>query len=303
MKDIPTSPRIAFLKKKRRIRRIRLSILFFIFFICLIFASSYFSSYHKISINNITINGNSVIDENEVRDHVKSLISGKYFGLFSKNNFLIYPKNEIYEDLFLNFPRIEKLDIKINKINNLMINISERAGSYLYCGDSLPEHKNEIGENCYFVNNDGYIFDEAPYFSGDVYFKFFKNIDGDPLKPSGHELFKEDKFHEIVRFIDQINYLGFKTSYLFLDNDGIYYLYLSSNNNENPKIIFKKENDLSKILSNLSTAMNKDEFKNEINKKYDKLLYIDLRFKNKVLYKFSSQSEILSDKTNNNTEE
>ena len=56
--------------------------------------------------------------------------------------------------------------------------------------------------------------------------------------------------------------------------------------NQDPKIIFKEDNDLGVILDNFATAMGEKEFANEINSKYDTLLYIDLRFKNKVLYKF-----------------
>jgi hypothetical protein len=41
------------------------------------------------------------------------------------------------------------------------------------------------------------------------------------------------------------------------------------------------------ILDNLSVSMGKPEFANDIHSKYDTLLYIDLRFDNKVLYKFN----------------
>ena len=44
--------------------------------------------------------------------------------------------------------------------------------------------------------------------------------------------------------------------------------------------------DFDMILDNLSISMKKKEFAEEINTKYNTLLYIDLRFKNKVLYKF-----------------
>ncbi len=287
MKDIPTSPRIALIKRKRKILRLRLIVLFTILFISIIGALSYFSFNSRVSINNIVITGNSIIDTNEIEAHIKERMTGKYIGLFSKSNFLIYPHNKIYNDLIISFPRIENLSIKRQGFNTINVVINERAGSYLYCGLILPEEKNDVGENCYFVNNDGFIFDKAPYFSGDVYLKFYTNINGDISKPLNSQIFTVERFHEIIRFIDNVTSLGFKPAYLVVSDNNIYSLYLKSVNlNSKPKIVFKEDNVLPVIFDNLSVSMSKPEFANEINSKYDILSYIDLRFKNKVLYKF-----------------
>jgi hypothetical protein len=53
-----------------------------------------------------------------------------------------------------------------------------------------------------------------------------------------------------------------------------------------PYIVFKKDTDLDKIGDDIKLSMNQKEFRDEINTKYDTLLYIDMRFKNKVFYKF-----------------
>jgi len=287
MKDIPTPPRIALIKRNRRAMRLRLIILFTILFISIIFGLSYFSSDPKITINKIVVSGNSIIDTKDLESNINEKLSGKYLHLFAHSNFLIYPHRKIYKDLITDFPRIESLSVKREGMNTLKVDIVERAGSYLYCGKVMPENKEDIGENCYFVNNDGYIFDRAPYFSGNVYFKYYTDIKGDINNPLGSQMFTPEKFHKLINFIDGITALGFKSLYLVVDDKGIYSLYLQSTGvNPNPKIIFKEDNDLVTILDNFSTAMSKREFANEINSKYDTLLYIDLRFKNKVLYKF-----------------
>jgi hypothetical protein len=179
------------------------------------------------------------------------------------------------------------MTLKREGLQTLHLEIKERLGSFLYCGISVPDKKQDVGENCYFVNNDGYIFDKAPYFSGDVYFKYYTNIIGDNQKPLGSQMMEPARFHDLARFIDGITSLGFKSASLVMENSGIYSLYLQSSNNiSRPRIIFKNDNDLATILDNFSTAMKEKEFANEINSKYDTLSYIDLRFKNKVLYKF-----------------
>ena len=167
------------------------------------------------------------------------------------------------------------------------IDIIERTGSFLYCGVNLPEEKLNIGENCYFLNNDGFIFDKAPYFSGNVYFKYYSELEGGITNPLGKQMLNTEKFHKLARFIDNVASLGFKPIYIISDLEGTNSLYLNySENSTIPKIIFKNDADLDVILDNFSLAMQKSEFANEINSKYNTLLYIDLRFNNKVLYKF-----------------
>ena len=100
-------------------------------------------------------------------------------------------------------------------------------------------------------------------------------------------MLERDRFHKLIRFVDNIKTLGFNPTDLSIGNDGSYSLYLNhKNDNTNPKIICKEDNDLNIIFDNLSLSMKQSEFANDINSKYDKLLYIDLRFSNKVLYKF-----------------
>jgi len=262
-------------------------LLYIILLFSLVGSLSYFSSDKRIVISKIRITGNSIIDSKELEQNVNEKIKGKYFGLFTKANFLIYPKDRIYKDLVINFPRINSLDINREGLDILHLSINERAGSFLYCGEFLPENIEQVGENCFFVNNDGLIFDKAPYFSGDIYFKYYteiKIIDGKVL---GSQVYDIAKFHELVRFVDGITSLGFKPIYLVKAVDNSYSLYLKPINDKSiPKIIFKEENDLATIFDNFKTAMGEKEFANEINQKYDTLSYIDLRFKNKVLYKF-----------------
>jgi len=287
MKDIPTSPRIIQIRRNRRARRLRLLILFFILFVSITWALAFFSEDRHVIIDKVVITGTHIIDQDEVEKEVRADISGKYVYLFSRANSFIYPRKQIYNNLILNFPRIESLSVSREGLKTLKINIKERVGSFLYCGVIIPENKDDVGENCYFINNDGFIFDKAPYFSGNVYFKYYMDLSGGGENPLGKQMTNVERFHALERFIDGVTSLGFKPIYLTVEPDGTHSLYLNHGiNNTIPKIIFKSDNDLEVILDNLTLSMRKKEFAGEINSKYNTLLYIDLRFSNKVLYKF-----------------
>lgn len=289
MKDILTSPRMEDMKRKRKRRRVRLFILFSILFLIIFGTLAYFSSNSKVTINNIKVSGTRIINASDVQWSVKDSIAGKYLYLFSRSNIVIYPHDKIYNKLLSDFPRIEKLSVDREGLNTLSIKITERFGSYLYCGDKIPDDSSLIGENCYFINNDGYIFDKAPYFSGNVYFKYYGELSGEGDSPLGKHLFTLERFHEIARFIDGVTALGFEPSYLVLNKDGNV-LYLNHRDSDTaPQILFKDENNLEEILGNLTLSMAKQEFASEVRSKYTTLLYIDLRFDNKVLYKFANE--------------
>jgi hypothetical protein len=286
MRDIPKSPRIIEIKRKRRRKMIKLSILLFLIFILLVIGLSYLSREKHIVINNIKVNGAHVLNQEDIIEIAKNEMTGKYLYLFSRNNTFIYPSNDIHKALLINFPRIKELSLGLNGLNELEINIEERKEEFLYCGDSIPEDKEKIGDNCYFLNDDGLIFDEAPYFSGDIYFKYYIPLE-ENTEPLGKEMLEKDRFHELSYFFNRIDKLGFKSVYFEMAKDGINYLYLEKRDNKNnPKIIFRNSDNLDILLENLTLAMKKDEFSGEIKQKYNILEYIDLKFKNKILYKF-----------------
>jgi hypothetical protein len=287
MRDILTSPRILEIKRNRRLYRLRLSILFFVLVLSIVGALAFFSNDKHVTIDKVEINGTHIINQEEVLKEIFQDISGKYIYLFSRANSFIYPHKKVYNNLLLNFPRIESLSLKRDGLKILKVDIVERMGSYLYCGTSIPENKEDLGENCYFLNNDGFIFDKAPYFSGNVYFKYYMSLEPNTMDPLGKQMIDIDRFHELARFVDGITSLGFKPTHLIVEQDGTHSLYLDHGvSDTTPKITFKNDNDLGVILDNITLSMRKKEFADEINSKYNTLLYIDLRFNNKVLYKF-----------------
>ncbi|HEY5588295.1 MAG TPA: hypothetical protein VIK86_04985 [Candidatus Paceibacterota bacterium] len=287
MRDIPTSPRIIEIRHNRHMYMLRLSILLFILFVSIIGALSFFSGDKHLTIDKVLITGTHIINQSDIESEIFQDMSGKYLYLFSRNNSFIYPHQKIYKDLILNFPRIQSLSLKRDNLKTLHIDIVERTGSSLYCGSNIPENKEDIGENCYFINNDGLIFDKAPYFSGNVFFKYYLTLKDYDINPLGKQVVDINQFHKLTGFIDEIISLGFKPISIVVEQDGTNSLYLNHGvNDTSPKIIFKSDNDLNLIYENLSISMRKKEFADEINSKYNTLLYIDLRFTDKVLYKF-----------------
>lgn len=285
-RDILTTPRTIELLRKKRKRHHAIAVILFFLFVGLVIGLSYLSKYPKFVISEIKVEGTHIIDPQAVEALVRADIGGNYIYLFKKANIFIFPEKKLRADILKTFQRTDKLEIKRAGFRGLVINITERSGSYLWCGANVPTDKSLEGDNCYFLNTDGYIFDTAPYFSGEVYFKFYAPL-GEGVAPMGAYVLPKDTFKDIITLADGVTALGLHPVSIVMSDENQYEMYLSRTATSTPKILFNKENDVSLILTNFIAAYNKPEFKKEVMDKYNTLSYIDLRFKNKVLYKFN----------------
>lgn len=285
-RDIITSPRMVELSRKRRKRRRMYLFIFFILFIGSLIGLSFLSQYHKINIKEVRVEGTHIIDADKLIGEAQKEISGKYIYLFNRSNAFIYPRRLLINNLQEKFPRIEEITVRLNGFQTLDIKIKERFGAYLWCGTEAPSTTPDTAENCYFVNSDGLIFDKAPYFSGNVYFKFYVPV-ANPQNPLGVVLFSKDEFRILIDAIDHLESMGLHATTLVMLDEGKYYFKITDRKSTNiPEIWWRKENDLSEVVDNLEVALKNSDFQNEIFSRLSSLVYIDLRFDNKVLYKF-----------------
>jgi len=284
-RNVLSSPRLLELKKRRK------KAIFNKFFVCLfcflviLITLIYFSRLDRFNINEIQIIGNKVLENETLKTEVLKQITGKYLWFFPKTNFLIYPQHKIETELKDKFKRIKDVFINDKNIKTLEISLVEREALYTWCGEVIPVLNSNSNQKCYFVDSDGYIFEEAPYFSGGVYFKFYGQTKLDGENPSGF-YFLQNKFKEIVKLKNIIKEIGLAPVAFWLDNKGDANFALSSEPTMGGTIIFKLESDFEQIAENLDAALTTEPLKSEFKNKYASLLYIDLRFGNKVYYKF-----------------
>jgi hypothetical protein len=265
----------------------------------------YLSRLSSLNINNIEITGNQVVDTNDIKQAIQEEMSGKYLWLFPKTDIFFYPQNSIIKMLQDKFKRLENISLSIKNDKTLLVSVKERKALYTWCGNTPPDTsvvampQGESSATCYFVDENGYIFDQAPYFSGGVYFKFYGlpdvSVVGIPQSgslttgtdPSG-SYFSEQYFKQLIYFRDILVEFGLKPAALYVTADQNVEVFLASapNSTNQPQIIFKLNGDYENIAENLKAALTTDPLQTEFKDKYSKLEYIDLRFGNKVYYKF-----------------
>ncbi len=272
------SPRLLELKKKRRRIFLDKILLLMLGFFVVCAGLSYVSRINRLNINKIEVTGNKVLDAETIKKAVQEKITGNYLWILPRTNVLLYPENKVKSELLNNFKRIKDITLSIKDRNTLEVSISEREAKYIWCGKQADL---EDEQQCYFMDENSFIFDEAPYFSGEVYFKFYGSA-------SVGSYFSQQNFEQLISFKKALENFGLKPAGLTILNNGDIKMLLSpgSSSSTQPEIIFKKDANLEKVAENLEAALTTEPLQSKFKNKYASLLYIDLRYGNKVYYKF-----------------
>lgn len=241
-------------------------------------------SYNEnVRIVNVYIEGNDVVLDKKIKALIDEQIRGKYFYIIPKNNIFIYPKNSIKNKILETFKRIYYVKISISDFTSIVVTVKERKPYAVWCGENPNKDKENNKNECYFIDSDGFLFAKSPIFSGDVYFTVYGDIinfkDSNIL---GSVFLGKERFKKLMRLKDLLNKEGIKVYKLTQKENGDFQFYISSGG----VLMFNELQDMEKLLRNLVSAI---EVKKNENKNINKgLEYIDVRFNNKVIFKFTS---------------
>jgi len=235
----------------------------------------------KFNLQQIEVTGNSVIRDEEILAVINKDISGKYFWLFPKSHFLILPKTKIKNDLLASFAQILELKIERNGFQSLIIELAERQPYALWC-DSFTE------DHCYFMDNLAYLYDRAPNFSNNVYFKYLGGISGVATSTDLSRILRRtylegvdqggfEKINLFIRLLEDININGYK---LGVEDNNDCHLFF----NNGSRLIFDSHQNLDEVFKDLQALLiDLGDLKDQ---EFD---YLDLRFDNKIVYKFKEE--------------
>jgi hypothetical protein len=289
-RDVLNSPRLREINRKRtRVLRNKFFIGFLTFaFLFSIFAIASRAESININIKSIEVSGNKTISAGVIEEGAREVLSGHYLWVFPKTNFFLYPKSKMIEDLQNKHTLLKNIEVTLKEGGILGISFEERIPTYTWCGEDLPSSAEDFQDrSCFFMDESGYVFDEAPYFSGNVYFRFFGSIESEDGTPLGHHYFPEI-WQNLNSFRITLTEMDLKPSSIYVTDEGDVEVYLASKAlpPNSQKIIYKKDADLELLAENLNFALDTEPLKTDFKQKYSELEYLDLRFGNKVFFKF-----------------
>jgi len=153
----------------RRSRKKKFFLRFFFFalsvaiFLAAIFSSTFFIK--SLRISDIKIEGAVLLSETEIREEVENILDEKMLGIIPRDNIFFLPEKVLGDGLAGRFKRIKNISVDGVFPSSLLVAIAERKAEAIVCFGSRGE--------CYFVDEGGLAFEEAPYFSAGVFLRFF----------------------------------------------------------------------------------------------------------------------------------
>ncbi len=290
--------------EKRRNR----SLLFYLLIVVCVFSWGFsVSRFTRLSILTIyTVNVQGADEDiiNPLQAAAINSIDGDYLGLFSKSNTLIYPKREIIKKIKEASLKVESIDVHRAGANTLTVIVKEKNPEAIICA-ALPDFDgNNLSiadsENCYFADANGFIFSEAPLFSGHIYNRYYvpnlpnatTSLDG----IVGSYIASTSKFSSLQRLYGEMKKEGLNPAAILMNEGGEYELYAQnsiataiaptslSELNDIMVIYFNDKHSFDEQLANLFSFWN-HMMVNKAGKDLPEFEYIDVRYGTNVFYR------------------
>lgn len=258
------------------------------------------SQQDRWKIEHVEVTGEHAVDEEAILSVVKPLISGNYYYTYARENSYLFPREEIEQALLTAFPRLKTA--RASRIDDHMVEISvtERAPYALWCGEVYLREMYEIND-CYFIDDTGFLFDRAPAFSEGVYLEVYgelvgKSADGAFLRAhlSSHRFaLMRSVLEGLTQSVGEVLRIVAKT-------EGEYEVVIKSSATypilAHTHIRFKEDANPVKLVRDLSSAL-AVQFPGGGPTLLAKaegprtLYYIDMRFGNKIFFGFEQDGE------------
>jgi len=261
----------------RRSRRIKLFFVFLLFILLVLGGIVGFLRKKDFQISEVTISGTKSLDSNIILKTAQEYLNGHYTIIIPKTNTLLLSKSDLIHYILEQIPSIEKASITFKKKNSIEISVDEKKPSYVWCNTS-----------CYFVDGTGMIYEPSPQFTQGVFITFTGGtVDETPIKD---HFIPEKQFSDVLKTLAALAQLDVHVLDInFGDNTTIHIDSIKGTNlGLETKLILTKDENNQDIFDALSLLMNDKTFTGVLATKGNLLQYIDIRFPDKIYYKFDT---------------
>lgn len=225
-------------------------------------------------IHSVEVLGAETTDAEKMKEIADNMITGSMWDIVAKKNLLFYPKSEIEQKIEESDLSVRDADFKLSS-GTLKILVEERKPAFLWCA---PE-----GEQCFYMDKEGFIYKEAPEFKGSAYFIYRGELDGSPL---GRTYLNQRKLAALEEFRSGTEALGLKLLAAEAGKENV----VNFECEKGFTVIVNAGKDLARQLDNLKSVLLSQNFQKQSGNLSD-LSYIDLRFGDKVYFKNKSKSD------------
>lgn len=242
----------------------------------------------NVTIGSVEVFGLEIVNKDEVSQSVLEHLQDNKALIYASGNIFIYSKNDITTFIKEKFPRIYRVKSIERFKRNLTIKLEERQAVLTWCGQHPPVYEKRFeDQDCYFIDQYGFIFGKAPFFTPGVYLMVYGGINPD-IETIGQTLKIKNSVMDYIDLSKALLVEDIPIHSLVINPDGQNALFLNipSKTNDFIKILFNEDRSLDELLNKIHSTISEETFLKQYRDNSNGLLYVDTRFDNRVFYKF-----------------
>ncbi len=223
-------------------------------------------------VQHIEVVGAHVADPGDVTEFVNGELQGRRLFFLPKTSIILVPEHHLEKELKAHFSRFQTVEVSRKNFSTLVITVSEYQGVSLWCSDA---------ENCFFMDQNGIAFAPAPVFSGSAYPKVFVGtVQSLPFQAVSVE---QEKMIDLLR--EKLPALSIiPTEFHFVSDHQVEVKF--NHDGHEASLLFDPTTDTQQALNALFSGLRTNPLATKFHDSSNVLDYIDLRFSNRVVYRF-----------------
>jgi hypothetical protein len=245
-----------------------------------IHAVSYFD---RFTYQHVSVAGAKSVSPVQVHAFVMNKLAESSRGYISGRNIFVYDYDQLTQEIVAAFPAAKTASVSRDTTlgNGLAVTIDERQGFAQWCSD--------MGSTCYLLDDTGVVFAPAvgtassPLLSGYVFGGPLSTSTLSTANPPYGQVFAGEHFVEILELLKKLTDAGLHPAGARMEDDADFVVPL----HEDFYLKVSYSGDSALLVKNLVLVLQSEALK----EKTEALEYVDLRFGNRVYYKFSSEGE------------
>lgn len=284
----------ATLRQKKRKRRTQTWALYTVLFVLLLGGFTYASHHAAFRVEQIVVNNLTYTDRMAVELAIKETIDGRYLGLFAKTNTFTLPRRAIRSRIMRDHPAVEHIAIDVQGLHTVSVEVREYTPVARWCATpvtpapslvhddgvtvtgTLPQVTiSRTGDECFVLNADAVVFAPAVDAVPADLITFFGAITTDPIR---QQYTSPARLRDLLAFARLVRRLEIITTEVWTSNGDVYAFVTQPG----AQLYVDATEDLGETFTNLETVMKRDAINRA---QFANILYIDLRFGNRVFYK------------------
>jgi len=280
----PREPRRSTLKERKRRTRAVITAAVCVCTLLTTYAVHAASYLPRFTYQHVSVSGAHLVAPTQIEAFVEDKLGESSRGFISGRNIFVFKYSTLPNVIVANFPAVRSASVSRDTSmgNGLIVTLQERTPYAEWCEES-------IGANCYLLDDQGVVFAPASGVATSslpsqyIFSGILSTTTLSVSTPPYGEIFAGTHFSGISDLLKRLHSAGVTPLGAELQDDTDFFIplaegfYLKASYGEDPDTLAK----------NLTLILNADALKG----KTPQLEYIDLRFGNRVYYKFKGQPQ------------